>query len=218
MLVRLEREVEEEFRPQLLARLQERIQQEGERCAETGSPHCEACGKVMESRGWRPLSFICRFGKVQTEERGFRCSPCRNQRHPLREALGVEPGRLSGSLARLVALLGVIVPYPLASRLVEQLFGIRLSTMTVWRCVQRLGEACERYTTAMADYHRDPACPELAAGDAPDAVVLGVDGLLWPRICRASSRRTHAWAWCRQRRRWSGRGCSDATRTRWRMW
>jgi hypothetical protein len=192
LLIRLEREVEEEFRPQMLARLGQRIRQEDERLAEAGPPHCEDCGKAMTARGRRPWSFICRFGKVLADGRVYRCKPCRKQHRPLQSALGVELGRVSGSLARLVGLVGIVVPYPLAARLVEQFFGVRLSAMTVWRCVQRLGEACEQYTAAMSDYHKGPACPDVEAADAPQAVVLGVDGCALGMQVRATRRRRTA--------------------------
>jgi predicted RNA-binding Zn-ribbon protein involved in translation (DUF1610 family) len=192
LLIRLEREVEEEFRPQMLARLNERVRQEGERLAEKGPPHCAACGKSMKSRGRRSWSFVCRFGKVKGEETVYRCKPCRKQHRPLQRALGVEIGRISGSLARLVALVGIVVPYPLAARLVEQFFGVQLSAMTVWRCVQRLGEACEQYTEATAAYYRDPVCADLDATDAPPAVVLGVDGCALGMQVRSTRRRRTA--------------------------
>jgi hypothetical protein len=90
--------------------------------------------------------------------------------------LGVEAGQVSGSLMRLLALLGVVVPYEQAARLAELFFGTKVSPMTVWRSVQRLGAACETYIEQQVqfqgDAHRDPT----ANADAPSAVVLGVDG------------------------------------------
>ena len=57
------------------------------------------------------------------------------------DVLGVEPGRISGSLARLLGLLAVVAPYQLAAELAWLLLGVKISAMGVWRVSQRLGEA-----------------------------------------------------------------------------
>src|SRR2546427_1395327 len=41
-------------------------------------------------------------------------------------------GRISGSLARLLALLAVVAPYSLAARLAWLLLGVKISPMSVW--------------------------------------------------------------------------------------
>jgi len=174
LLMRMEREVEEEFRPVLRARLVEKIAAEA---ASKGiAPRCDTCGKAMQCRGCKPFSFICRFGEVKLKASTYRCRPCRQQKCPLVEKLGAEVGRLSGSLARLVALLGVVVPYELAARLVVLFFGIEICPMTVWRTVQRLGQAVEERNEALARYHASPDSNAIAPTEAPDAVLLGVDG------------------------------------------
>jgi hypothetical protein len=176
LLVRLEREVEEELRPLLRERLVEKIAAEAASLQGT-APRCDGCGKAMECRGRKPFSFTCRFGKVELATSAYRCPPCRQRKCPLIDKLGVEAGRLSGSLARLVALLGVVVPYELASRLVSLFFGVEVSPMTVWRTVQRLGQAVEERTEALARHHASAHSDAGSAPEqAPDAVLLGVDG------------------------------------------
>jgi hypothetical protein len=189
LLIRLEREVAEEFRPLMLQRLSDRVSQEEQGLRDAGAPRCCNCGRAMDSRGRRSWSFICRFGKVVAHSAAYRCKPCRKQVRPLQDRLGVEPGRISGALARLVALVGVVVPYPLASELIEQFFGVSISPMSVWRCVQRLGEACEQYTTKMATYHKDPNAAQAEPENAPEAVVLGVDGCALGMQVRSTRRR-----------------------------
>jgi hypothetical protein len=90
--------------------------------------------------------------------------------------LGVEPGRICGSLARLLALLGVVVPYELAARLAETLLGVQVSPMSVWRCVQRLGQAWVRYDEALSEYHADSRSIATPLANPPNTLVLGVDG------------------------------------------
>jgi hypothetical protein len=76
--------------------------------------------------------------------------------------------------------LGVVVPYHLAARLAHLFFGAEVSAMTVWRSVQRLGQAADHYVDEQAKWYGDPqrALEDGAdpAGAGPDAVVLGVDG------------------------------------------
>jgi hypothetical protein len=175
LLVRLEREVEQEFRPLLRARLVERIAAEAASLKGT-APRCDMCGKVMECRGRKPFSFTCRFGEIKHAASAYRCPPCRQQKCPLIDKLGVEVGRLSGSLARLVALLGIVVPYELAARLVLLFFGVELSPMTVWRTVQRLGQVVEERNEALARHHAGAHSDASTPEQAPDAVLLGVDG------------------------------------------
>lgn len=173
--VRLERAVELEFRPLLRAELERRIQAMPE--ARAGSPpRCGRCGATMESRGLAKVGWLCRFGRMAVPVRGYRCRPCKTSRRPLLEALGVEPGRVSGSLARLLALLGTIVPYELAAFLADELFGVEVSAMSVWRCVQRLGMTVDAEETARALYHADPHSEATVATDAPAVVVASADG------------------------------------------
>jgi len=68
-------------------------------------------------------------------------------------------------------------------------FGVRVCPMTVWREVQRLGEACEQYTLAQARYHADANCDAAEPSEPPAAVVLGVDGCALGMQVRETRRR-----------------------------
>jgi hypothetical protein len=87
-----------------------------------------------------------------------------------------------------LALLGVVVPYELASRLAWLFFGVKVSPMGVWRAVQRLGEAAGRYSDALSDYHADSRSQDPITG-APEAVVLSVDGCMLGMQVRLRHRR-----------------------------
>jgi hypothetical protein len=189
--IRLEREVEDEFRPALRDALQRRV----DAVAETLShqpPDCPQCDGRMVYHDARPVSWVCRFGRLQVSTRRYRCPHCHRQRRPLLEVLGVEAGRISGSLARLLALLGVVVPYELAARLALLCFGVKVSPMSVWRAVQRLGAACEHHEAALARYHADSDSTPVPTAHAPAVVVLGVDGCALGMQVRAQRRRRDA--------------------------
>jgi hypothetical protein len=101
----------------------------------------------------------------------------------------VEPGRISGSLARLLALLAAVAPYPLAARLAGLLLGVKISPMGVWRVAQRLGQAAASYSEALSQYHADSRSQGAPADQAPATVVLSVDGCSLGMQVRARRRR-----------------------------
>ncbi len=116
LFMQLERAVEEEFRPQMLETLQRKVV-EAVAGAESGScPTCECNGRAMSDKGGRTVSWLCRFGRVYAKPKRYHCDACAKTHRPAIETLGVEPGRICGSLARLLALLGCVVPYELGSR------------------------------------------------------------------------------------------------------
>jgi hypothetical protein len=189
--IRLEREVEDEFRPAMLGALQRRVEAVADSLA-SQPPGCPRCGRAMAYHDARSTSWLCRFGRLRTRARRYRCPHCRRECRPLLEVLGVEAGRISGSLARLLAVLGVVVPYELAARLALLCFGVKVSPMGVWRVVQRLGEACEQYGEALARYHADSHSTPAPTLQSPAVVVLGVDGCALGMQVRAHRRRRDA--------------------------
>lgn len=191
LLVRLEREVEDEFRPQMRRALEERIRR-ADASLRGIAPRCPACDRSMKSRGRTPCNFITRFGKVDLHPGVYRCEPCKKNVRPLLTMLGAEVGQVSGSLMRLLALLGVVVPYELAARLAGVFFGTTVCAMTVWRSVQRLGAACEDYIEDQVRFHGDPHRDHTGNADAPAAVVLGVDGCALGMQVREQRRRRTA--------------------------
>ena len=134
----LERAVEDEYRPRMLQELQRRVDE----VADTTRAECAAgvcCGRLMVCQDVRPVSWWARFGRLRVCVPRYRCPACGSESRPLLDLLGVEPGRISGSLARLLALLAAVAPYPLAARLAWLLLGVNISPMGVWRVAQRLG-------------------------------------------------------------------------------
>ncbi len=171
----LEREVEQEYRARLLAALQSKVNAVAEAVGAT-APSCPHCGEPMRRQDTRSVSWLARYGRLRAQVPRYRCRPCHYESRPLLDVLGVEPGRISGSLARLLALLGTVAPYPLAARLVWLLLGVKVNPMGVWRVVQRLGEAAACYSDALSQYHADSRSEGAPTENAAAAVVLAVDG------------------------------------------
>jgi hypothetical protein len=181
----LEREVEIEYRPQILATLQGKVD------AVAASAHglavvCPQCGQPMRCQD---VSWLARCGCLHAAVSRYRCPPCHYECRPLLDWLGVEPGRISGALARLLALLATVAPYPLAARLAWLLLGVTISPMGIWRVAQRLGEATARYQDGLSRYHADSRSVGAPTQAAPSAVVLGVDACSLGMQVRSQRRR-----------------------------
>ena len=106
------------------------------------------CGQPMQRHDAESVSWT----GLQARVARYRCKRCKHECWPLLDLLGVEPGRISGSLARLLALLAVVAPYPhpLAPQLAWLLLGVEISAMGFWKVVQRLGESAARYSDALS--------------------------------------------------------------------
>ena len=151
--MRLEMEVEQEYRSQMLAALEQKVNEALERFQVT-APTCRRCGRLMGYHDTRRVSWLARVGRVVVTVPRYRCVRCKYNCRPVLGQLGVEPGRISGSLARLLALLAVVAPYPLASQLAWLLLGVKISPMGVWRVAQRMGEAATRYEEELSGVSR----------------------------------------------------------------
>ncbi len=184
----LEREVEVEYRAQMLAALQSKVDAVAD-AARGAAPACPHCGRPMRCQDTRTVSWLARAGRLRASVSRYRCPPCGYECRPLLDLLGVEPGRISGALARLLALLAAVAPYPLAARLAELLLGVTISPMGLWRVTQRLGEAAARHSDALSRYHADSRSTGASTQAAPSTVVLGVDGCSLGMQVRSQRRR-----------------------------
>lgn len=187
----LEREAEQQYRPQILAALQSKVDAAAE-SVQSQPPDCVACKLPMRRHDTRRVGWQARCGRLRVGVTRYRCSQCGSERRPLLEELGVEPGRVCGALARWLALLAVVAPYPLAARLAYLLLGVEISAMGVWRATQRLGEAALTYSEELSAYHNDSRSQAATSPAAPAAVVLAVDGCSLGMQVRKQRRRRQA--------------------------
>ena len=108
--VLMERAVEDEYRPGMLQELQRRVE-EVAKTMRTQPPVCSQCRRVMVCQDVRSVSWLARVGRLRVGVARYRCPACKTECRPLLDLLGVEPGRISGSLARDLAVLAAVVPY-----------------------------------------------------------------------------------------------------------
>ena len=132
------------------------------------APECPHCGQPMSYHDTRPVSWLAHWGRRQASPSRYRCSPCKQERRPLLDLLGVEPGRICGWLARRLGLLAAVAPYELAARLAQLLLGVTISAMGVWRVTQRLGQAAARLQRGLESVsRRQPECGRCGGERAP---------------------------------------------------
>jgi hypothetical protein len=184
----LEREVEIQFRPSMLEALQNKVNAVAD-SLKGQTPVCSRCGQPMKGHDTNTVSWLARFGCLHASVTRYRCPACKDERRPLLDLLGVEPGRISGSLARLLALLSVVSPYTLAAQLAWLLLGVKISPMGVWKVAQRLGESAARYSEGLSQYHADSRSEGASTQNAPPVVVLSVDGSMLGMQVRKQRRR-----------------------------
>lgn len=173
-LAQLEQNILERFRPQMRQALQDEVNALAAAEKLGSRPIC--CGRTMSNHDTRKASCLAWMGGVQIRARRYRCEDCGKERRPLLEQLEVEPGQPSGLLARLLGLLGCVASYSLAAEMALHILGVKVNAMTVWRAVQRLGEAAARHTEAVSAYHAHTHSEPGTASHASDAVVVAVDG------------------------------------------
>ena len=171
----------------MLEALQRKVNTVAEQACAT-VPECPRCGRPMSYHDARPVSWLAHWGRLQASPARYRCSVCKQERRPLLDLLGVEPGRICGSLARRLGLLAAVAPYQLAARLAQLLLGVTISAMGVWRVAQRLGQAAD-YSEALSQYHADSRSKGSLAAETPPAVVWGVDGCTLGMQVRTHRRR-----------------------------
>jgi hypothetical protein len=135
------------------------------------------------------VHWLARCGRLDAEVERYRCRGCKQKCRPLLDRLGVEPGRISGLLARQLALLAVVTPFTLAAQLAGQLLGVKISPMGLWNVVQRLGEAAFRHHAALSQYHWDSRSENQSNPEAPPVVVVSVDGSMLGMQVRKQRRR-----------------------------
>jgi hypothetical protein len=160
-----------------------------EAAAQRAAARAVCCGQPMRRHDARAVTWGTWVGRVHVTVDRYRCRQCGAERRPLLDILGVEPGRLSGWLARQLALLGSVVPYTLAAELAAPLLGVRTHAMMVWRAVQRLGAAAQTHTDALSTYHAAPTSVAPIVAAPPPAVVVAVDGCVIGTQTRSTRRR-----------------------------
>ena len=98
-----------------------------------------ACGRKAKFKEYRTVWLDTIMGSFQVKKAYYYCAHCRSGFSPLDEMLDMSCGR-TPALRRLIALAGVEESFEKASRLLEEMAGIRVSDDTVERVSEQAGE------------------------------------------------------------------------------
>jgi hypothetical protein len=186
-LMQIEQRILDRFWPQMREALQAEL--DALAVAEHAGTPPVCCGAPMPQHDRRPVTCQTWLGRIRIPVRRYRCRRCKRDGRPLVDQLELEPGHPSGLLARWLGLLGCVASYPQAADLAMHLLRVEVNAMTVWRAVQRLGEAAARHTEALSAHHADPRTDRPLHAAAPAAVVVAVDGCMLGMQVRPTRRR-----------------------------
>lgn len=105
---------------------------------------CRKCGEKgqfhWKSRGGTKTELLTPFGRVLIPQLQLQCS-CGSRLIITRTLLGIERRqRIPSITVRMLGFIGSLTSFRVAEK-ITGLFGVHLNKMTVWRCVQRLGES-----------------------------------------------------------------------------
>lgn len=130
---------------------------------------CNKCGERTQfhwkSRSGLTTSILTPFGKITIPQLQLQCS-CGSRQVITRQLLEIEERcRIPTITMRMLGFIGSLTSFRVAEK-ITGLFGVKLNKMTVWRCVQRLGETIK--------FGLDP--DECAVGEA-DGTGIPIQGI-----------------------------------------
>lgn len=101
------------------------------------------CGGEAEYRERREAVVVSVFGKVEYRRRYYVCEKCHEGQAPRDEEMGLEPGAVTGGLARLLGIAGVERGFEEGARLVKEFMLVEVSDNTVRKETEGFGELQE---------------------------------------------------------------------------
>jgi len=105
---------------------------------------CPSCDEKASYVRQREACLQTMFGKVRYKRALYHCESCREWHSAMDEALGLRPNAMSAEVERLVAQLGVHMPFAQASTLFEELTLVSVSDQSVDKATQAYGDTvCE---------------------------------------------------------------------------
>jgi len=131
-----------------------------------------ACQQAARYAGRKAKTFQSVLGPLSLERAYYHCASCQRGFCPRDQDWGLEGGRLSPGVVRMVAAVGAAVSFQEGSQLLEELAGLQVDAKQVERTAESLGRAID------ADEHAH--CEHLSAAAPPPTLYLGVDGTAVP--------------------------------------
>jgi len=136
------------------------------------------CGGTAEFERHREGTGLTTVGQIAVTRAYYLCAECHEGTYPLDERLGVCAGGLSAALQEALALIGIHLPFEIASEVFERLTRVSISDNGVRESTERIGQERLEAEQAMVEAAWDPACFELPEGpeDPPERLYGSIDG------------------------------------------
>ena len=134
-------------------------------------PACPRCGAThLYRQGMKPRRVLTPSGNLSYEREVFQCASCRKSFAPMDGELGVAAGaRMNRSLVRRVSYIGAVLSFSSASRALEELLGLRVSSSEIQRVVHEEGARIEARHQAEEERWNAPIDPCREGARAPVA-------------------------------------------------
>jgi hypothetical protein len=136
------------------------------------------CGGTAVFERHREGTVFTTLDQIAVTRAYYLCPECREGTYPLDERLGFCAGGMSAALQEVVALMGVHVPFEIASELFERLTHVSISDNGVRESTERIGQERRETEQAMVEAAWDPERFELPEGpeDPPERLYGSIDG------------------------------------------
>jgi len=132
--------------------------------------YCTGCGNntnfIWKTRNAKKMILTTIFAALHLPQMQVQCKCCGKKMFISRLLLGVEKyQKMSKVTQKMLALLGSLTTFRVSEK-ITNMFGLAFNRMTIWRCVQKTGEAI--------NFHLDP--DELPSGQA-DGTGIPIKGI-----------------------------------------
>ncbi len=105
---------------------------------------CDKCGNkrnfIWKTRNAKPTTIVTIFGEVVLGQLQIECKNCGHKMFITRLLLDIcKYQKMSGTTTKILALIGSLTTFRVSEKILG-MFNICLDKITVWRCVQKIGE------------------------------------------------------------------------------
>ena len=146
------------------------------------------CGQQARFHEMRPKQILTVLGRIYMQRAYYICPHCRDGQSPLDCELDVEGTECSPGVRRMMALVGSEGPFEHGRRQLEELAGLEVTTKTIERHAETIGEDIARREAAEIQRAIQLNLPEVHVADIP-VMYLEMDGTGVPVVASESEGR-----------------------------
>src|SRR5262245_5704390 len=126
-----------------------------------------SCGHQARFHEMRPKQILTVLGRIYIQRAYYRCPHCHEGQSPLDAELDVRSTECSPGVRRMMALVGSEGPFEQGRRLMEELAGLMVTSKTIERHAETIGEDIARREDAAVQRAIQLDLPEVQIRDIP---------------------------------------------------